>query len=113
MAYQSVTAQEGRGVAWLVPPCSRNPHDEAVVVRRAQLGTKPSHPLKEDNERSQKYRREAARPSFLLAVLVRCAQGRTVWLFARGQSGGGTEGHAGGPILESLIDTRSKVHDNV
>jgi len=35
-------------------PCSRNPHDEAVVVRRAQLGTKPGHPLKEGNERAWK-----------------------------------------------------------
>jgi hypothetical protein len=34
-------------MAWLDPPCSRNPHDEAVVVRRAQWGTKPGHPLKE------------------------------------------------------------------
>ena len=36
------------------PPCSRNPHDEAVVVRRAQLGTKPGHPLKEGNEQAWK-----------------------------------------------------------
>ena len=36
------------------PPCSRTPHDEAVVVRRAQLGTKPGHPLKEGNERAWK-----------------------------------------------------------
>ncbi len=34
------------------PPCSRNPHDEAVVVRRAQLGTKSGHPLKEGHERA-------------------------------------------------------------
>jgi hypothetical protein len=34
-------------------PCSRNPHDETVVVRRAQLGTKPGHPLKR-NERAWK-----------------------------------------------------------
>src|SRR5712692_10363584 len=26
------------------PPCSRNPHGETVVVRRAQSGTKPGHP---------------------------------------------------------------------
>jgi hypothetical protein len=32
------------------PPCSRNLHDKAVVVRRAQLGSKPGHPLKEGNE---------------------------------------------------------------
>jgi hypothetical protein len=44
-----------RGMGGLVgPPCSRNPHDEAVVVRRAQLGTKPGYPLKEDNERAWK-----------------------------------------------------------
>ena len=36
------------------PPCSRNPHDEAVVVRRAQLGTTLGHPLKESNERAWK-----------------------------------------------------------
>ncbi|MEK7352772.1 MAG: hypothetical protein AAB177_18000, partial [Nitrospirota bacterium] len=36
------------------PPCSRNPHDEAVVVRRAQLETKPGHPLKEGNEQAWK-----------------------------------------------------------
>ena len=28
MAYLSVTAQEGGGMAWFGPPCSRNPHDE-------------------------------------------------------------------------------------
>ena len=26
------------------PLCSRNPHDETVVVRRAQWWTKPGHP---------------------------------------------------------------------
>ena len=26
------------------PLCSRNPHDKAVVVRRAQWWTKPGHP---------------------------------------------------------------------
>jgi len=29
------------------PPCSRNPHDETVAVRRAQLGTNPGHTLEE------------------------------------------------------------------
>ena len=33
--------------AWLGPLCSRNPHDKAVVVRRAQVGPKPGLP--EDN----------------------------------------------------------------
>ena len=33
------------------PLCSRNPHDEAVVVRRAQLGTKPGHTVKNVNRR--------------------------------------------------------------
>jgi len=34
-----------RGGGSLVGPrCSRNPHDEAVVVRRAQSGTSPGHP---------------------------------------------------------------------
>src|SRR5882762_5887089 len=46
--------KKGGGGAWLGPPCSRNPHDEAVVVRRAQLGTKPGHPLKEGNERGRR-----------------------------------------------------------
>jgi hypothetical protein len=41
-------------VAWLVPRAHGTPHDEAVVVRRAQLGTKPGHPLKEGNERAWK-----------------------------------------------------------
>ena len=43
-----------RGEAWLARQCSRNPHDEAVVVRRAQLGAKPGLPLKENNERGWK-----------------------------------------------------------
>jgi hypothetical protein len=35
-------AWEGKvRVAWLGPLCSRNPHGEAVVVRRAQVVTKP------------------------------------------------------------------------
>ena len=34
------------GIGSLVgPSCSRNAHDEAVVARRAQLGTNPGHPL--------------------------------------------------------------------
>ena len=48
-----MTASGGRG-SLVGPPCSRNPHDEAVVVRRAQLETKPGHPLKEGNERAWK-----------------------------------------------------------
>jgi hypothetical protein len=31
-------------VAWLGPPCSRNPYGEAVVVRRAQVRAEPGLP---------------------------------------------------------------------
>ena len=76
----------GRGDGLVGPPCSRNPHDETVVVRRAQLETKPGHPLKEDNAGSQRTGgKEPDHPSCSQnahdkTVLVRCAQGRTVWL---------------------------------
>ena len=53
--------EKGKGMAWLAPPCSRNPHDEAVVVRRAQLGTKPGRPLKEGNEQAWGNEEGAAR----------------------------------------------------
>ena len=33
--------ERGRRPAWVGPSCSRNPHDETVVVRRAQVVTKP------------------------------------------------------------------------
>ena len=46
-------ASGGRG-SLVGPPYSRNPHGEAVVVRRAQLGTKPGHPLKEGNAQAWK-----------------------------------------------------------
>jgi hypothetical protein len=36
--------REGKsGGVWLGPLCSRNPHDKTVVVRRAQMVTKPGH----------------------------------------------------------------------
>ena len=47
------SASGGRG-SLVGPPYSRNPHSEAVVVRRAQLGTKPGHPLKEGNAQAWK-----------------------------------------------------------
>jgi hypothetical protein len=47
------SASRGRG-GLVGPPCSRNPHDETVVVRRVQSGTKPGHPLKQGNERAWK-----------------------------------------------------------
>src|SRR5207244_2834534 len=38
----------GKGASSLADPqCSRNPHDEAVLVRRAQFEDQPGHPLKE------------------------------------------------------------------
>jgi hypothetical protein len=41
------TARPRKGTegSLLGSPCSRNPHDETVVVRRAQVGTKPGLPL--------------------------------------------------------------------
>ncbi len=44
-----------RGDGGLVEsPVLTKPHDGAVVVRRAQLETKPGYPLKEGNERALK-----------------------------------------------------------
>ncbi len=36
--------QRDREGSLVGPQCSRNPHDETVVVRRAQWWTKPGHP---------------------------------------------------------------------
>ena len=63
------------------PPCSRNAHDEAVVVRRAQLGTNPGHPLKRktselggniDSEARATCSSEGARESRLEVLLCSC-----------------------------------------
>ena len=38
------------GHGLMVPPCSRNAHDEAVLVRRAQWGSHPAHDLENRGE---------------------------------------------------------------
>ena len=43
------------------PLCSRNAHDEAVLVRRAQWGTKPDHPF--EREASELGRSNGKEPS--------------------------------------------------
>ena len=67
-------------VTWVGPPCSRNAHDETVVVRRAQLGTKPGYPLEEvTSELGGMGKESPDHPSCSQnahdeTVLVRCAQ---------------------------------------
>jgi len=70
------------GVAWISPQCSRNPHDKAVVVRRAQLVTNPGYPLKSvTSELGRGGTRQLAwslcsQSPHGKAVVARCAQWR-------------------------------------
>ena len=70
-------------MAWITPRCSRNPHDKAVVVRRAQSGSNPGHPLERETSKlgriiEKDERLRGTRPrAILTASFSRCLeQGR-------------------------------------
>ena len=84
-------------MAWISPLCSRNPHDKAVVVRRAQLGTKPGHPLE----------REMSKLGRIICIVERAASegwegsSQTILLARRGRT-----------IRMCSLDARSEDYDH-